>query len=87
MTIDLDKYSNNKNYVLSWYKENGNGDINYSISLMASVTSVPAIAIAFWLGEVLSWDPVPVKTIKVLIDYYGYTEIINKPPNSPNFGV
>lgn len=68
-----------------WYEEKGNGDINYAISLMSSVTSVPAIVVAFWIGELTKWDAVAINTIRVLIDYYGYDEIINKPHNSPIF--
>lgn len=83
MVIDLATFEVNKHFIQEWFKNKGNYNVNYTISMMASATSVPCIVIAFWLGEITNWCPSSVAAIKRLKDFYGYTEIKNKPEGSP----
>jgi len=83
MTIDISLYEASKKRIVSWYESHGNGDIKGSIGFLASSYSVPAIVVAYWLGELSNWHPDIVKSIVTIRDFYGYTSIINKPEGSP----
>lgn len=83
MHIDIAIYEANKRIVIDWFNTRGGKDIRRTIGMMASVTFVPCIVIAYWLGEETNWDPEAIQAIKGLIDFYGYTKIDNKPPGSP----
>lgn len=83
MTIDLDNYITNKKFVIDWFREKGHGDISSSVSTLAFYTFVPCIAISYWIGEETGWPPEAISSIKSLIDFYGYTKILNKPEGSP----
>jgi len=84
MKIDLELYSVNKWVVLRWFNSQGDRDISRTIGMMSAVTFVPCIVVAYWLGEETKWqDPEAERSIKMLIDFYGYTEILNKPPGAP----
>lgn len=83
MTVDIELYSLNKDFCIRWFKEKGHGDIKRCIGMLASMTFVPCIVVAYWLGEATDWHPDAVSSIKNLIDFYGYTNILNKPPGAP----
>lgn len=83
MTLDLSLYEANKAFVQSWYTGKSNRDIKTAISMMSIATCVPAIVIAYWLGEITSWNDDIIHAISRLKDFYGYTEILNKPPGAP----
>ena len=83
MTIDLATYDVNKTFCINWFNTKGGKDIKRSVGQLASMTFVPCIVIAYWLGEATEWHPDAISSIKSLIDFYGYTDIQNKPPNAP----
>lgn len=83
MTIDLSTYSINKDYIQSWFLKKGAGDVNYSISMLSSMTMVPCIVIAYWIGEIDGWSPASVRAITRFIDFYGYTSVLSKPEGAP----
>lgn len=85
MIDDMKKYNvERKNAVLAWYRQNGDryGD-GMSISIQAQSSSCPCIIVAMWLGEEFGWSEEILKSIQVLTDFYGYTEIRNKPVSCP----
>ncbi len=83
MTIDLSVYIVNKKNVISYFNSRGGKNISRSIGMMASATSCPAIVIAYWIGEETGWPKEVIEHIKSLIDFYGYTRILNKPDGAP----
>lgn len=84
MHVDIEKYAANKYYAIEWYENRSGRDVISTVTAVAAITAVPCIAIAFWLGEHTQWkDPQCEKSIRVLIDFYGYTVIENKPLGSP----
>lgn len=83
MTLDIAKYGSSKDLVLRWFHDKGQGEINRTISMMGSVTQVPCIVIAYWLGAETNWSADSVEAIKKLQDFYGYDSIENKPDGSP----
>jgi hypothetical protein len=82
MYIDISVFSGRKPLVIDWYEKNGK-DVNRTVSMMSGVTSVPCIAIAYWLGEHTNWDPLTIAAVKRLTEFYKYTEIDGKPEGSP----
>lgn len=83
MTIDLNTYSINKDYIQSWFRTKGGGDVNYSISMLSSMTMVPCIVVAYWIGEVDGWSPKTLAAIARLTYFYGYTNVLSKPEGAP----
>lgn len=58
-------------------------DPSRAIGQLAAVTGVPCIVIAYYIGPLCNWHPDLIKSIKSLVDFYGYSEIENKPEGSP----
>ncbi len=83
MVIDIDKYSVNKDYAQSYWIDRGRGDLHYSIAMISSMTMVPCIVVAYWIGEKTGFTPEVIKAIQGYIDFYGYTEVQNKPEGAP----
>lgn len=83
MTIDLETYSLSKKLVQDRYLDRYKGDPRRAITQISSGTMIPCIVIAYYIGPVCDWHPDLVSNIKSLIDFYGYTEILNKPEGSP----
>ena len=84
MHIDIETYNASKQTVLNWYEHKSGKDIQRTIGMMAGITFVPCIVIAYWLGEYTKWqDPTCENSIRRLIDFYGYTKITGKPEGSP----
>lgn len=84
MRIDLQIYKINREFVHKWFLEKGNGDISRSISILAIVTGCPCIVIAYWLGEITNWPSDVIYSIQALKQFYGYSEILNTPTNTPS---
>lgn len=83
MTIDIGGFDASKHIVLNYFHGKGGGDIQRTVSQMAQATHIPCIVIAHWLGVETNWHPDCMKTIKRLKDFYGYTEMLNRPAGSP----
>lgn len=84
MKIDLNYgVALNKSFVQDWWKEQGKGDPSYAISALSNATMVPCVVIAFWIGELEGWPEDIKKLADMLIKFYGYTQILNKPSGCP----
>jgi len=83
VTIDLATFDVNKAFCINWFNTKGGKDIKRSVGALASMTFVPCIVIAYWIGEETNWHPDALNSIRSLIDFYGYTNIENKPPGAP----
>jgi hypothetical protein len=81
MIVDINLYIGSKSFILSWHRRKGN--IDKTISMMPSVTFVPCIAVAIWIGEHDGWTPEIVSRIESIIAFYGYTKINGKPEGCP----
>lgn len=71
-----------KKDALTWYENNKNGDYK-ELGLMAHFCQVPVIVIVHWVGESGGWTPELIRIGKVIMEFYGYTEIIGRNPNAP----
>lgn len=81
--MDISKYEINKEFVVRKYNERKTNDLVRVIAELACATMCPCIAVAYWIGEAANWPPEVVKHIQDLKNFYSYTEIYGKPPNSP----
>lgn len=82
MTVDLNTYKVNKDFIQKWYKSNRNRDVTYVISLLSCSTFVPCIVVAFYIGEVNGWSKEVTECIDRLTKFYSY-DILNKPDSYP----
>ena len=84
MRLSIDSYKLNKPFVHQWYEKH---KVDYtpsqSVSILAVSTMVPCIVIAYWIGEITNWPPEIIRSIESLMLFYGYTEILDKPPGAP----
>ena len=83
MKIDLNSYLLSKPFIQKWYLEKGGNDPKKAVSIMSSSTHIPAIVVAFYIGEVDGWSKEIMSTIKSLNNFYDYTEILNIPESCP----
>lgn len=83
MTIDLNTYSVNKEFVQQWYRNHQELVATHTISYLASITFCPAIAVAYWVGESSNWSADVVECIKRLEKFYRYDKVLNKPEGAP----
>lgn len=83
MKIDLATYDANKKYIMDWAIQKGGNDPAGQIGMLSSITFVPVIACAYWIGEATGYPDKVQQSIKAIIDFYGYTEILNKPKDAP----
>jgi hypothetical protein len=84
MVVDLDKYTVNKQFGMKWLKENKERyGIGMAISTVSYMAPCPTIIAAFWAGEAYGWVPEVVETISRLKGFYGYEDIVGKPPGCP----
>jgi hypothetical protein len=81
--IDIGTYEASKHIVLNYVRGKGSSDPAGAIGMAASITHVPAIVCAYWIGEETGWPPKVMQSIKAITEFYGYTEIANKPPSAP----
>lgn len=83
MHIDLGAYEGSKNLIVNWLSGRDPKDLMHNISKIAVSTHCPCIVVAYFAGDALGWTEELVKHIKSLIEFYGYSEIANKPEGSP----
>lgn len=83
MKIDLSDYEANKKYIQDFAISRGGDDPASQIGMVAGITSVPAIVCAYWIGEATGYPEKVKKSIKSITEFYGYTEILNKPADAP----
>jgi hypothetical protein len=87
MNVDINKYAINKDFVFKKYKAHkelkGDEELSPLISLLACATMCPCIVVGYWIGEASNWHPDVVESIKRLTKFYGYTNIMGKPPGAP----
>lgn len=83
MTVDISKYEINKPFAIRYFEGAGGKSVNRSISMIASITGVPCIVVAYWLGDHAGWPQDAIDAVIRLKDFYNYSEILNKPENSP----
>lgn len=83
MKVDINQYVISKEFIQKCYLEKGSQDASYSIALLAAVTFVPAIVVAFYVGEVANWPESVIDTIIRLKDFYEYKVIENVPESFP----
>ena len=84
MIEDLAKFEGRKVTVQKWYQDIGKErGISYSVGAASDFTGCPCIVVAYWIGEMENWSEESLKNIKGLMDFYRYTEILNKPTGAP----
>lgn len=84
MQVNIDSYKLNKAFVSKWYEKNKRDySPSQAVSILSVSTMVPCIVIAYWIGEITGWPQEILHTIEVLMKFYGYTEILNKPEGAP----
>jgi hypothetical protein len=62
----------------------GRQDVSFTTASLGCYTMVPCTVIAFWLLEELGPTTQLINKIKTLIKFYGYSEILNMPANTPD---
>ena len=80
LTYGADK---NKELVQRWWKDKGKRDPVSAVSIMANSTTVPCINIAYWIAEVEGYPEWLKKSVDSLMEFYRYSEVINKPEGCP----
>lgn len=88
MILDMNVYKSNKEFVQRKYLDySRRGDeVSFIISMLAAVPPyTPCIIISVWIGEVCNWHPDVIQCMRSLKKYYGYENIINLPPGTPDF--
>lgn len=83
MYIDLETYSASKRAVITWLSTRNREDLLSDISMASTFTFCPCIVVAYYAGEAFGFTEGLKKYIENLKDFYGYTEILNKPEGSP----
>ncbi len=83
MTLDLNTYSINRPYIQQWYRESVDKDISNAVSILASATQTPCIALCFYLAEDIGYNEEIVKIMDRLVQFYDYKHILNQQPDSP----
>jgi len=81
--IDISVYERQRKPVQDFLINQARGDAGYAISSLASSAMIPCIVSACFIGEKVGFDEKLTNTIKGLIKFYGYTEILNGPENLP----
>lgn len=79
----LDISPEHKTYSIRWYQEKQVENLSLAVSLIANMSSVPCIIVAYWLGELLDYPESLKTTVDRLMKFYAYTEILGKPVNCP----
>jgi hypothetical protein len=83
VTIDIDVYKVNKDFIIRYARNQGKENPRAAIAMLAQTLMVPAIAVAYWIAEEYGYPEDIMKTVDGLVRFYGYTEIRNKPSGSP----
>jgi len=85
MRLDIGLYKGSKKIAQDWYRREGCKNPKDAISAISLLTGVPCIVSAYWIGEVDNWPEHVIKSMKGLIKFYGYTEIVNPTVGAPPF--
>lgn len=83
MYVDLDAYAASKKAIVNWLSTRNQKDLISNLSMVAAITHCPCIVAAYFAGEAFGWNEDLIKYVKMLTAFYGYTEILNKPKDSP----
>lgn len=83
MTIDIDIYKVNKDFIVRYALGKGKDDLCGSVGMLAQSLMVPAVVVAYWIAEAHGYPDNVMTTIDNLVRFYRYTEIKNKPAGSP----
>lgn len=83
MTLDCSKYEASRKTVENLFLSKFKDDPKRAVGMIASITFVPCIVVAYYIGPLCDWHPDLQASMKSLIDFYGYTEIENKPEGAP----
>jgi hypothetical protein len=79
MIVDIDKYRVNCDWLKSFFerqKLKPTYDADKQIILVSVTSQIPIIAVTYFYGEYYGFDDFIINKIKVLTDFYGYTEIL-----------
>lgn len=83
MTLDLDKYSVNREFIQKEYARDKNRDITWVISSIGAGIHCPLLALCFYLAETEGFTSQLIQMINSLIKFYGYTQVSGQPDDSP----
>ena len=83
MVLDLNTYAVNKKPFIDWYKRTDQQNVGDAISVWATSTQCPCIALAFYISEHIGFTPELISKINGLIKFYNYKEFLNQPSSSP----
>lgn len=83
LIVDPEIYYRQKEHIIAWFYRQGRQDVGFTIGTISTATQIPCITIAVWLGEERGFDEDLINRIKCLIKFYGYTTLLNSPPNFP----
>lgn len=81
--MNIDHYQSTKKEIQEWYLRQVGMEVVYCISLISASSHVPAIACAFFIGEVAGWPQEVLDNIETLIKCYSYTNIKGVPDSFP----
>lgn len=82
MKVDLNQYAINKSFIQELYKKNG-GSVRDIVIPMAATIHCSLICLTFYVAEQEGFTPEIKEMIDSYIKFYGYTNIIGQPANSP----
>lgn len=68
---------------LRWYKDNGQDNPCNAVAIISSISPIPCIVIAYWLGELLGYPDDLKAKVEMLTKYYEYKQILGKPIDCP----
>ena len=83
MIIDIAVFEDRKKFIVDWFNDRSTKDFGTDVAALSSLTYVPCIAVALWLGESEGWPPESIAKINSLIRFYEYTKIIGMPESCP----
>jgi hypothetical protein len=81
--VDISNYDSTKKEIQAWFLRQESRGVVECISLIAVSTHVPAIACAFYIGEVAGWPPEVMSNIQTLIKTYSYKNLKGVPESYP----
>jgi hypothetical protein len=76
MVMDLRKYETNKVPFLFWYKQNTRYGMSMAVSIYASSSHVPCLALCLFLAYEFGYTEEILRLINNFIKTYTYTKIV-----------
>jgi len=85
MILNLETYVINRSFIQNWHNTSDicDADISSGVSKWAASLQCPCLVLYFYLAEDIGYIPEIKESIQRLIDFYGYTEILNQQKESP----